>query len=190
MPGELCLDGDVVPRLGGAACDVAESCDGAGSVSADSFAAAGTSCGSPTDGSATTRIRVTERRFSCQANNEPTNDDACRPRGGGVRRGGELRRGERCPADGFAAAGTSCGDPTNTTCNAADTCNAAGACQPNLAIAGTACSDGDVCTLNDSCNAGGMCTGGRATTRATSPSRPTRKAAGARRRTVTTPASF
>jgi hypothetical protein len=52
------------------------------------------------------------------------------------------------------AAGTACGDATNTDCNLADTCDGAGVCDPNLAADGTTCDDGDVCTANDACTTG------------------------------------
>ena len=50
------------------------------------------------------------------------------------------------------AAGTPCGDPDNTDCNAPDTCDAGGQCQENFKPAGTSCraSAGD-CDVAETC---------------------------------------
>ena len=56
-------------------------------------------------------------------------------------------------------AGASCGDPSDTECDAADTCDGTGLCQANLASDGTVCDDGNACTTADVCSGGG-CTGG------------------------------
>src|SRR5688572_31947150 len=39
-------------------------------------------------------------------------------------------------SDGFQAAGTACGDNSDTACTNPDTCNGSGACQPNHEAAG------------------------------------------------------
>jgi hypothetical protein len=57
-----------------------------------------------------------------------------------------------------APAGTPCGDPTATLCDAADACDGAGLCQTNTLPDGTAC-DADVCVDGDVCMAG-ICGGG------------------------------
>jgi hypothetical protein len=60
----------------------------------------------------------------------------------------------------MSPAGTACGDPTDTECNAADTCDGAGTCQTNLATAGQAapatCGDANDCTA-DVCDGAGGC---------------------------------
>src|SRR5439155_1339941 len=59
-----------------------------------------------------------------------------------------------CPADGFKAAGTSCGSSASSDCDQPDTCDGSGTCQPNHVADGTSCTDeGNVCTA-DVCSAG------------------------------------
>src|SRR5206468_355133 len=60
-----------------------------------------------------------------------------------------------CPANGFAAAGTSCGSTADTQCDNPDTCNGAGSCLANNEPNGSSCGDaGTECTNQDTCQAG------------------------------------
>lgn len=61
-----------------------------------------------------------------------------------------------CQNPNFAA-GTACGDPTDTDCTNPDSCNGAGVCQTNHEANGTACTDDGVfCNGDESC-LGGVC---------------------------------
>jgi cysteine-rich repeat protein len=63
-----------------------------------------------------------------------------------------------CVDNGFAAAGTACGDASASACSSPDTCDGAGACAPNHAPANTPCaSDGNDCSM-DLCDGAGACT--------------------------------
>ncbi len=57
------------------------------------------------------------------------------------------------------AAGTPCGDPTETPCDHADTCSGFGFCRDNLTPAGTSCGDptDSFCDHPDSCDGNGEC---------------------------------
>jgi len=55
---------------------------------------------------------------------------------------------------GFPAAGTPCGDTTDTDCDAADTCDGDGNCDDNVAADGALCEDSYLCTHDDACEAG------------------------------------
>src|SRR5262249_23551701 len=63
-----------------------------------------------------------------------------------------------CPANGFKASGTACGDPTNTLCNGADTCDGAGSCKTNVAANTVVCrSAGGQCDAAETCEGAGNC---------------------------------
>lgn len=71
----------------------------------------------------------------------------------------ECDGGDCCTPDcTFAAAGSECGDPTETDCHGADVCDGFGVCEESLADDGTACDDGDACSTTDFCEAG-LCVG-------------------------------
>src|SRR4029079_11809184 len=60
-----------------------------------------------------------------------------------------------CHDNGFQPAGTTCGDPSSGSCDAADSCDGSGACQSNHVADGTNCGDaGTACTNQDTCLAG------------------------------------
>src|SRR5204863_61909 len=73
--------------------------------------------------------------------------------------------GNPCTNDSFngsacvhtnSIAGTACGDPSSSACNAPDSCDGAGVCQANVASDGTFCGDaGTHSTKQDACLAGG-----------------------------------
>jgi hypothetical protein len=63
-----------------------------------------------------------------------------------------------CPANGFKAAGTACGDPTSTVCNGADTCDGAGVCKANNAPTTVQCrAAAGQCDLAEFCDGAGNC---------------------------------
>jgi hypothetical protein len=134
-------------------CDNPDTCDGAGTC-AGNFVPAGTACGNPAD-------------------TECDNPDTCD--GMGICDANRLDDGTACTDDGnqcrddvcltgvcshpLSAAGTPCGDPTDTDCNGADSCDGAGTCLPNLVPSGDGCGSPDdtACTDPDTCNGFGTC---------------------------------
>lgn len=62
-----------------------------------------------------------------------------------------------CHDNGFPAAGTVCGDASDTECTKPDTCNGSGLCLANNQADGTSCGDaGSACVRQDSCE-NGLC---------------------------------
>ena len=60
-----------------------------------------------------------------------------------------------CQDNGFATAGTACGDPMANACTAPDTCDGSGSCQANDSADGTFCGDaGSACVNQDTCLSG------------------------------------
>lgn len=59
----------------------------------------------------------------------------------------------------FVPEGSSCGDTSDSVCDAPDTCDAAGTCQENVVADGTACQGGDLCVEAQTCTSG-VCSGG------------------------------
>ena len=144
-------------RADGGECDVAEFCDGAGSCPGDGFEPAGTSCGDSSD-TACTEPDTCDGSGTCLDNNEPTTV-SCRADAGDCDVEEFCDGAGNCPAQAFEPAGTSCGDPTNTTCDAADTCDASGVCLDNFATSGTSCGDPNdtTCDAADTCDGSGQC---------------------------------
>ena len=62
-----------------------------------------------------------------------------------------------CTDNGFEAAATACGDPSNTACDDPDSCDGAGTCNANFETVGFACPDGDLCNGDELCNGAGSC---------------------------------
>ncbi|MFQ5496062.1 MAG: hypothetical protein ACE5EX_11855, partial [Phycisphaerae bacterium] len=138
-------------------CDAADTCDGAGSCSAN-LAAIGAACGDAT---------ITECSGSdqcdgagmCQPNDFP-NTTPCGSGADTDCTNPDLCNGAGVCLPNHEPAGMACGVQTvPTTCDALDTCNGNGVCQPNFAASGTSCDDVDVCTENDTCDGGGTCGG-------------------------------
>jgi hypothetical protein len=73
---------------------------------------------------------------------------------------GNTLPGDCCAANcTFEAAGTACGDPSDTECDNPDSCDGAGFCEPNYEAPGFACGDqGIECLVDDSCDGAGACT--------------------------------
>jgi hypothetical protein len=96
-------------------------------------------------------------------------DDVCEPAAacgdGTVDPGEQCDDGNTLPGDccaancTFEAAGSACGDPSDTECDNADSCDGAGVCEPNFEPAGFACGDQGVeCLVDDACDGAGACT--------------------------------
>jgi cysteine-rich repeat protein len=144
----------------GTACIVQDTCDGAGSCTDNGFVDAGSNCGDgPTqcsgqdtcDGAGTCQANHFLAGTSCgDAGTACVIQDTCD--GSGV-----------CTDSGFFAAGTPCGNGSETTCDHADACDGFGVCDENLADDDTLCDDGDACSTVDSC-VSGSCAGGPDTT--------------------------
>ena len=137
-------------------CDVADFCDGAGSCPADAFEPAGTVCGDSSD-------TVCDNPDSCNAggvclsNNEPTTT-ICRADAGDCDVAEYCDVGGNCPVDAFVAAGTACGDSTDTLCTDPDTCDAAGTCLANNAPTTTSCrAAAGACDVAEFCDTYGVC---------------------------------
>jgi hypothetical protein len=145
-------------NLGG--CDAVETCDGAlgGACPADVGLPDGTVCRLALDADCDTPE-------TCDGSTDP-----CPVEGGHVADGTPCTDdGNECTDDvcgsGWCthpgiAAGTPCGDPTDTVCTDPDTC-LAGVCEPNHALNGTPCDDGLFCNVDESCT-DGVCGGGTA----------------------------
>jgi hypothetical protein len=113
---------NLICRADAGACDVAELCDGAGNCPANSFEPAGTACGSASD-TVCDNPDTCNAAGSCVVNNEPTTV-VCRADAGDCDVAEFCNGSGGCPADSFEAAGTACGDHTDTVCDDPDTCNA------------------------------------------------------------------
>ena len=143
-----CSDGD--------ACTVGDTCNGSGACTPGSpmNCSDGKACTDDvcTDGTCSNPIQNGFCLISgtCRANgfDDPTND--CR----------ECISNSNPTAYSNKGSGAACGDPTNTTCNAADTCNGAGTCLDNYAAKTVTCNDGDGCTVGDKCSGSGSCNPG------------------------------
>ena len=60
-----------------------------------------------------------------------------------------------CHDNGFPAAGTACGDSSDTECTHPDSCNGSGVCLVNNEADGVSCGDaGSACVLQDTCSNG------------------------------------
>lgn len=150
---------DTVCRPAADECDVEERCNGVDSdCPANEFALLGTACG---DGSDTVcdNPDTCDGAGACLDNLEPATT-VCREAAD------DCDVGERCtgtdaecPADALAAAGTPCGDPTDTLCDGADTCDGSGGCQANVTADGTACPDDIFCNGEETC-VSGLCSPG------------------------------
>ncbi|MCA1708765.1 MAG: hypothetical protein LC808_37990, partial [Actinobacteria bacterium] len=93
----------------------------------------------------------------CQANNEPTTF-VCRPDAGDCDVAETCAPGGVCPADQFEAAGTACGDPSDSVCDNPDSCNATGQCQANNEPTTFVCRpDAGDCDVAETCAPGGVC---------------------------------
>lgn len=130
-------------------CDLPDSCDGNG-LCVTNPEPEGTPC--ETDDNDCT-VDQCDGAGACAHPNEPDSkectfdDNDCTL---------DVCRSGICSAVNFGA-GTPCGDPTDTECDAADTCDGAGACQDNEQPDGTLCaSDGQFCNGVESCQ-GGSC---------------------------------
>jgi len=124
-------------------------CNGAGACTHPNKTA-GTACGDPSssacdlpdtcNGSGVCLANHKADGTACgDAGTECTNQDTCVA---GV-----------CHNNGFKVAGTPCGDPDNTACNAPDTCNGSGTCVDRKKSAGTVCLAGTgICDPDDVCD--------------------------------------
>src|SRR5207247_8355859 len=65
-----------------------------------------------------------------------------------------------CTDNGFKAATTACGSPSDTECDNPDTCSGiSAACLPHHEVVGTNCGDADAeCTNEDKCDGAGIST--------------------------------
>ena len=170
----------------GGECTVADACDGSGACTDNGFEDAGTACGDGTDGECT-NADTCDGSGACQANDvaEGTacgdgSDDACTDAdtcdGSGACQANDADAGTACgdaegecvnadacdgsgacSDNGFKAAGTACGDGSDTTCTSPDTCDGSGACDENHAADGTECRGSEAaCDAVETCS-GGAC---------------------------------
>lgn len=140
------------PSTGGL-CDLADTCDGAGSC-ANRFVAAGTTCRAATD--------VCDAAETCSGSSAACPVDAnlatgttCRPAAAGsCDRAETCTGGPACPADTFQPAGTVCAASSGAACDVDDVCSGTSTtCAPRVAVAGTACrAASGVCDAADSCD--------------------------------------
>src|SRR5438094_883473 len=139
-------------------CDSAETCTGtSASCPADTVRAAGTAC--TNDGNPCTTDSCNGTVGSPACVHDAGNAGAVCRAAAGQCDVAETCDGAHttCPADGFKAAGTSCGSSASSDCDQPDTCNGSATCQPNHVADGTSCTDeGNVCTA-DVCSTG-VCT--------------------------------
>ncbi len=152
----VCLDnheasGTLCGSIVDSDCDNPDTCNGAG-ICASNYEASGTACGDPTD-SDCDNPDTCDGAGVCLANNEP-DGTACPDEGNDCT--DDLCAAAVCTHPDLAA-GTSCGDPTDSDCDDPDTCDGAGVCLANNEPDGTACPDeGNDCT-DDLC-AAAVCT--------------------------------
>jgi len=137
-------------------CVLADSCDGFGECADRGYRPIGTACGSQVDtecddpnscdGAGTCRDNFQSTGSACgDPGSACVNQDSCDGAGD-------------CADNGFVAAGTSCGDSSNTACTDPDSCDGNGVCAGNHATPGTLCGDpGTECTVQDTCNSDGTC---------------------------------
>ena len=155
-PADVIAVADTVCRGAADDCDVAELCDGAGSCPNDGFAAAGNACGDPSD-TACDNSDSCDGSGSCLANFELATTE-CRSSTGQCDVA-ELCDGTGgCPADALAAAGTPCGDRSDTSCDKPDSCDASGSCLVNFEPVTTECRSAiGGCDVAELCNGAGSC---------------------------------
>jgi hypothetical protein len=143
-------------RASAGECDVAEFCDGAGSCPDDGFASAGTACGDATD-TVCDGADTCDGSGSCQPNYS-SDQIECRASAGECDVAEFCDGAGSCPDDGFASAGTACGDATDTVCDGADTCDGSGSCQPNYSSDQIECrASGGECDVAETCDGAGSC---------------------------------
>ena len=141
----------------GTECVNQDTCDGAGSCTDNGFKDTTTACGDQSDGECNHPDRC-DGQGGCGAQLVPagstcgdagtqcTNQDLCDGSGS-------------CIDNGFKAAGTACGDASETDCTHADSCNGAGTCDPHHAASTTQCGTlrSYVCDAQEYCTGGGDC---------------------------------
>ena len=152
-------------------CDNPDTCDGAG-VCLDNYETSGTAC--TDDGNVCTDDECDGAGTCTHPNNTDPCDDGVFCNGADTCSGGtcSVHDGNPCVGGGecnescnetaddcYDAAGTACGDPSDTDCDNPDTCDGAGTCLDNYEPSGTLCNDGLFCTDPDTCQ-GGICVSG------------------------------
>ena len=138
------------------ACDVAETCDGAGNCPANATKAAGTPCGDSSD-TACTDPDTCDAAGVCQPNHSATTV-VCRPAANACDVAETCDGAGGCPANAFRAAGTSCGDSSDTTCTDPDSCDGSGTCRPNHAANTVVCRPAaNACDVAELCDGAGGC---------------------------------
>ncbi|MGF1510311.1 MAG: hypothetical protein ACFB9M_12500 [Myxococcota bacterium] len=136
-------------------CDAAEFCDGNGTCASDVIAEVGTACGDPSSG-VCDQPDTCDETGACAANNLPSTTE-CRAMQGECD-APEFCSSGVCPADSVAAAGTACGDPAASDCDAPDSCDGNGVCQPNLRSVQTVCrASQGACDAAEFCDGAGSC---------------------------------
>jgi hypothetical protein len=91
------------------------------------------------------------------ANHEPAATE-CRPDAGDCDVAENCDGLGACPADAFEAAGTACGDASDTVCDNPDACDVAGVCQPNPEPVTTECRAAlNDCDVAEQCDGAGAC---------------------------------
>jgi uncharacterized protein (TIGR03382 family) len=136
-------------------CTDPDSCDGSGTC-LDNHESSGFACGDPGD-TACTNPDSCDGAGACLPNDEAPGF-ACGDQGVDCRVDDACDGDGACVDNGFSLSGTSCGDPSNTTCSDPDTCDGAGTCDPNDESLGTACGDQGVeCLEDDFCDGAGAC---------------------------------
>jgi len=140
------------------ACTLADACDGFGGCTDYGFKPATTACGDPTDDECDHPDHCSGIDDTCKPNYESTgapcgdaesactSADACDGSGS-------------CTDNGFKAASTSCGDPTDDACNNPDHCSGFdGSCVNEVEPALTPCGDSEQpCRNQDYCDGSGAC---------------------------------
>ncbi|MBY0280139.1 hypothetical protein K2Z84_32805 [Candidatus Binatia bacterium] len=150
----------VVCRAATGACDVAETCTGAGTTCpADGFATSATVC-RPANGACDLAETCTGTGPACPADGVKPSGTQCRAAAGACDVAESCNGASAaCPNDGFVAAATTCRAATGQ-CDVAEVCTGLGAACPSDTVKpnGSSCSDGDLCTT-DSCQAGSCVAG-------------------------------
>ena len=160
LPGDCCSEtcqfesSATVCRASIAVCDLAETCDGAGSCAPNGFAPPSTLCRAASDTCDVAESCSGVSAF-CSADAFQSAATECRPSAGTCDIAENCSgSGANCPSDEFESAGTEC-RPRAGTCDAAETCSGAGANCPADAFepAGVECrSSAGVCDVAETCS--------------------------------------
>ncbi len=139
----------------GVACQVNDTCNGAGACTDNGNVADGTACGSNAD-------TECSNPDTCLAGACNPNDEligfACGTQGVACQVNDTCNGAGACTDNGNATDGSACGSNVDTECSNPDTC-LAGACNLNNEAIGFACgTQGVACQNNDACDGAGTCT--------------------------------